>query len=1016
MREPALRRAKSDERGIMDNVKRFTCKTCGADLGELAAKAENGVVKCVYCDSVWTIVKKTTDKTAADFIAMGEHELDVCRFEEAYMAFRRASELDPKEPQAFWGMALAEFKVQYVKDEVNNHLQPICHEIITKNFLENANYLKALELATPEQKEAYVFKGKEIETIKKEFIRLNNSGTEYDCFICVKVTEIHTDKKTDDYERAREIYYYLKDKGYKPFFSELSLRGEMGADYEAHILYALNKSKCMLLICENEEYLRTPWVKNEYTRFLKMIADEEKAANAITFIFNGTPIERLPGRGGKLQGIDYADRNADEYIARYVEKLVASMSGDLSAPANAPDGDDKSDTGVDLEKLLKKAQVLSLRRKYDEAMEIYESLAEEYFDCIDVYIGILRVHSKNFTVYENEFIEADISVIENLDPDAARQDQTYVKYLENRKAYFAQKAAAQAPATPAPAPAPKKGGAATPSGDETPATPTKKRATPAPAPAPQVAEYGYSVRLNDHGEDKFPVIRVVRQEREDLDFATVKRMVEEGGILKEGLTKEQADEFCKKLTDLKADAVVEVSTGAPAPAATKRVVPTEEPTKKPAKVAQVEDTSGSYCVRMTSCGNDKFVVLRAVRVERDDLDFNTVKKLVENGGVIKDGLTKAQADKLCKKLKELGASVSVESGGASVGATSTPNSSNPTAKQIKEWSDLADSYNDKKNYSEAFKYFKMGAEQGNAHCQAFLGYYYSNGLGTDVDYSKAFSWYVKSAEQGNDMAQCNLGFAYEKGRGVTRDLVEAVKWYRKAAEQGSKTAQKNLGYCYEAGLGVSINYNEAKKWYLKAAEGGHSGAQYNLGDLYYSGRGVTQDYYEAVKWYRKSAEQGFSAAQNQMGECYYYGRGVSKDYAEAAKWYRKGAEQGRASAQFNLGYCYEKGQGLTQNYSEALRWYRKAVDQGNVSATNQLGECYYYGRGVTTDYNEAFRLYMKAAENGSASAQFNVGYCYEHGKGTATNKAKAREWYEKAAANGNANAKKALEEYRVLRR
>ena len=181
----------------MENAKRFTCKTCGADLGELASKATNGVVKCVYCDSVWTVVKKTTDKTAADFIAMGEHELDICKFEDAFAAFKKAAELDAKEPQAYWGMALAEYKVQYVKDEVNNHLQPICHEIICRNFLENVNYLKAIELASPEQKEAYEKKAKEIETIKKEFYRLRNSGTEYDCFICVKVTEIHTDKKTE---------------------------------------------------------------------------------------------------------------------------------------------------------------------------------------------------------------------------------------------------------------------------------------------------------------------------------------------------------------------------------------------------------------------------------------------------------------------------------------------------------------------------------------------------------------------------------------------------------------------------------------------------------------------------------------------------------------------------------------------------------------------------------------------------------------------------------------------------
>ncbi|MGM9822925.1 MAG: toll/interleukin-1 receptor domain-containing protein, partial [Muribaculaceae bacterium] len=200
------------------------------------------------------------------------------------------------------------------------------------------------------------------------------------------------------------------------------------------------------------------------------------------------------------------------------------------------------------------------------------------------------------------------------------------------------------------------------------------------------------------------------------------------------------------------------------------------------------------------------------------------------------------------------------------------------------------------------------------------------------NYTEAVKWYRKAAEQGHAGAQNNLGVCYENGYGVTKDYYEAVKWYRKAAEQGNARAQCNLGVCYEYGQGVTKSITEAVKWYRKAAAQDYAPAQDNLGDCYFLGNGVTQDYAEAVKWYRKAAEQGFAHAQCNLGLCYIKGDGVTQDFAEAAKWYRKAAEQGLARAQCNLGLCYKKGLGVTKSITEAVKWYRKAAEQGNAPA------------------------------------------------------------------------------------
>ena len=76
--------------------------------------------------------------------------------------------------------------------------------------------------------------------------------------------------------------------------------------------------------------------------------------------------------------------------------------------------------------------------------------------------------------------------------------------------------------------------------------------------------------------------------------------------------------------------------------------------------------------------------------------------------------------------------------------------------------------------------------------QDHLGNMYYWGNGVSQDYSEAVKWYRKAAEQGDAEAQNNLGQMYRNGYGVSKDYSEAIKWYRKAARQGNETAKKNL--------------------------------------------------------------------------------------------------------------------------------------------------------------------------------------------------------------------------------
>ena len=297
---------------MIENV----CKNCNAPLD--MAEAKNGVIACSFCGSVFTLPKKDASDKVRKHLDAGETALDQCRFDDALASYTKAIEADGSEPEGYWGRALARFRVQYLRDTVNNRLQPICHEVSEESFTSDPDYRKALTLATEEQRAEYAKKGEEIDYIRSEFYALERTGLKYDCFICVKVTE-EDGGHTEDSFAALKLYNALKKAGYKPFFSEEEMGERTGADYEALRLYALKSAGSLLIVCSDKRYLETKWVKNEYTRYAAMLTDEEKERGSMAIVYLGKPIEKLPGIKGKLQGVDYRQFDAMDRIRAFID-------------------------------------------------------------------------------------------------------------------------------------------------------------------------------------------------------------------------------------------------------------------------------------------------------------------------------------------------------------------------------------------------------------------------------------------------------------------------------------------------------------------------------------------------------------------------------------------------------------------------------------------------------------------------------------------------------------------------
>src|SRR5436190_5608897 len=123
-------------------------------------------------------------------------------------------------------------------------------------------------------------------------------------------------------------------------------------------------------------------------------------------------------------------------------------------------------------------------------------------------------------------------------------------------------------------------------------------------------------------------------------------------------------------------------------------------------------------------------------------------------------------------------------------------------------SDAQKSYSDgmaavkERNLPVAVREMRASAVAGYAPAQVVIGYWHTTGYaGFAKDDTEALRFFRLAADQGEAGAQNQLGILHASGRGTEKNEVEALRYFRLAAEQNLATAQSNLGLMYQRGLG-----------------------------------------------------------------------------------------------------------------------------------------------------------------------------------------------------------------------
>jgi TPR repeat protein len=295
-------------------------------------------------------------------------------------------------------------------------------------------------------------------------------------------------------------------------------------------------------------------------------------------------------------------------------------------------------------------------------------------------------------------------------------------------------------------------------------------------------------------------------------------------------------------------------------------------------------------------------------------------------------------------------------------------------------------YGVRKNGEEAMQWFLKAIDLGYDISFA-VGVRYANGGDPifaeniiPVNHSEALKWFKYSAKNGEKVAMYNIGTFYANGTGVNQDDAEAAKWFISSAKNGFADAQLAVGKIYLEGKGVKKDALEAAAWFQKIIDDHPrpfstdrilvAKAEYYLAKSYMvMERGGNTDYRKVTGLLKSSSEKGLSLSQLELGNFYAKGVGVPQMPSEAVGLWRKSAAQGNPDAQLKLAAAYASG------YGNVLKDHVLAYSLLNIAIANAPADTSINLRQAlerqmsSAEINEARELAIKMDKAGSFESE-----------------------------------------------
>lgn len=354
------------------------CKMCGGDI-ELSPDKTFGT--CEYCGSTMTLPKIDDEQRAAAF-NRGNHFRRIGEFDKALAVYERIVQENDADAEAHWCCALCRFGIEYVEDPASYEWLPTCHRASFDSFLEDVDYLAAVEHSDGITRRQYQKDAAKIAEVQRGILATSQNEKPFDVFICYKESD-DTGSRTVDSTLAQDIYYQLTEQGRRVFFSRITLEDKAGTEYEPYIFAALNSAKVMIAVGTKPEHFNAVWVKNEWSRFLALMRKDR--SKLLIPCYRGMDPYDLPEQLSVLQSYDMGKIGFIQDLIRGVAKVL-----DVDK-APTPIKDTvvvQSESSGNLKALLKRGYMALEDGEWKRASEFFEQVLNLDAECAGAYLGV----------------------------------------------------------------------------------------------------------------------------------------------------------------------------------------------------------------------------------------------------------------------------------------------------------------------------------------------------------------------------------------------------------------------------------------------------------------------------------------------------------------------------------------------------------------------------------------------------------------------------------------------------
>ena len=372
------------------------CKMCGGDL-ELIPDVT--VAECPYCGTKQTVPNADNEKKMTLFSRANRLRFNN-EFDKAAGVYETIIGEFPEEAEAYWGLVLCKYGIEYVDDPATAKKIPTCHRSSFDSVMEDENLELAMEYADAVAKRMYREEAKQIEEIRRGILEVSSKEEPYDVFICYKETD-ESGERTLDSVLAQDIYNELTEKGYRVFFSRITLEDKLGQEYEPYIFAALHSSRVMLAVGTSYEHYDAVWVKNEWNRYLQLMEAGEK--KTLIPCYKDLDAYDMPKEFARLQAQDLGKVGAMQDLVRGVEKILGKSGEQNASAANTAVDSGLAVMNAQTAALLKRGYMALEDRQFDTAAGFFEQVLNNDAECGKAYMGKVFALYKVCTV--NDFIK-----------------------------------------------------------------------------------------------------------------------------------------------------------------------------------------------------------------------------------------------------------------------------------------------------------------------------------------------------------------------------------------------------------------------------------------------------------------------------------------------------------------------------------------------------------------------------------------------------------------------------------